>query len=69
MVYESQAEAYDRFRELFGNTPGFVAGTDPGDVPDSFRVEAAPDSVSAIDAALDGLSGIDRVVAEPVRTP
>ncbi len=69
MTYESREEAYRRFGELFEESPGFVDATEPGDIPDSFRLEADSGSATVIEAALADLPGVDTVVAVPPGTP
>ena len=62
VTYESKQEAFERFKILFQDTPGMVAATKAGDIPDSFRVEAEPGTAPAIRLALSGLPGIDQIV-------
>ncbi|GAB3655622.1 hypothetical protein GCM10027589_14900 [Actinocorallia lasiicapitis] len=63
--YESDADAYARFRELFENSPGLLAGTRPGDIPASFRIQFTdPTAVPTVRAAIDELPGIDTIIEE-----
>jgi cell division protein FtsX len=62
--YESKKEAYERFTELFKDTPGFIAATKEGDIPDSFRLEVSPGTAPEIKEAITGLPGVDMLVDE-----
>ncbi|MCD0451935.1 permease-like cell division protein FtsX [Actinocorallia sp. API 0066] len=66
-TYESQEAVYARFRALFKDTPGLLRGAKPGDVPDSYRIQARQDALPDVRAALATLPGIDTVVDEPAR--
>ncbi|MFI0411921.1 permease-like cell division protein FtsX [Actinomadura sp. 3N508] len=67
LTYESQEQAYARFKERFAGNDDFVAKTRKGDLADSFRVEVADDGAArAVKAAIDGLPGVDKVVIEPL---
>jgi cell division transport system permease protein len=39
VTYESQAQAYSRFKQEFSNSPSFVSTVQQGDIPDSFQVK------------------------------
>jgi cell division protein FtsX len=53
VFYESRAEAYSRWRELYRTKPGVVANTDPAALPESFRVRLdAPEHFKQLQRAL-----------------
>ncbi|MEO3786557.1 permease-like cell division protein FtsX [Actinocorallia sp. B10E7] len=63
--YESKAEAYERFKTLFANTPGFLAATKEGDIPDSLRVRLEdPSKFTSVISAAEGSPGVDQIVNE-----
>ncbi|MEO3785550.1 permease-like cell division protein FtsX [Actinocorallia sp. B10E7] len=64
VTYESKRAAYERFRQLFSDKPGFLAATKEGDIPDSFRAEVEPGAIPEIKDTLTDLSGVDRIVDE-----
>ncbi|TDD26960.1 hypothetical protein E1287_35565 [Actinomadura sp. KC06] len=67
LTYESQEQAYARFKERFAANEDFVAKTRMSDLADSFRVEVADEEAArAVKAAIDGLPGVDKAVIEPV---
>jgi cell division transport system permease protein len=39
VTYETQAQAYSRFKQEFSNSPSFVNTVQQGDIPDSFQVK------------------------------
>jgi FtsX extracellular domain len=61
--FETKAEACERFKEIFENQPALVESVDCDELPASLRVEV-PDRVSglAVQAALEGETGVDQVV-------
>ena len=62
-MYESKAEAYQRFTEQFSQQPALVENTDPNALPESFRVELVnPERYSVIAAEFpNGQDGVDQV--------
>ena len=65
VTYETQAQAYQRFKESFKNTPAFVKSTDPSELPDSFRVKLKnPEDYKVIVGAMKGRAGVDSVLDE-----
>ncbi len=62
-LYESKAEAYQRFTEQFSQQPALVENTDPNALPESFRVELVnPERYSVIAAEFpNGQDGVDQV--------
>jgi len=63
--YETQAQAYERFKESFKNTPAFVKSTSAAELPDSFRVKLKnPEDYKTIVGAMKSRAGIDSVVDE-----
>ncbi len=61
VYFETQAEAYQRFREQFANSP--IARTASVDqLPSSFRVKlAAPEAYQSVSDAVQDLEGVDVV--------
>jgi hypothetical protein len=61
-AYESQQEAYRRFKEQFSDAPDLVAATKPESLPASwrFRLRCATD-YPAVRARLETLPGVDLV--------
>lgn len=65
VTYETQAQAYERFKESFKNTPAFVKSTSESELPDSFRVKLKhPEDYKVIVGAMKTRAGIDSVVDE-----
>jgi cell division transport system permease protein len=63
--YESRQQAFDRFKDRFSGTPGFVAATKPGDIPDSFRIKLKDASqYDKVIQATTGRPGVDQVINE-----
>ena len=59
-TYESQAEAYARFQELFANQEDLVKNVGPDALPASFRVRLKdPEDYGVVAARLKGEPGID----------
>jgi hypothetical protein len=61
--FESKDEACERFKEIFEDQPALVESVDCDELPASLRVKV-PDHESgiAIQSALEGESGVDRVI-------
>lgn len=63
--YENKQEAYERFKDRFAGSPGFVESTREGDIPDSFRVKLKnPEEYKAVAQAMLGQPGVDTVINE-----
>ncbi|NEA24830.1 permease-like cell division protein FtsX [Actinomadura bangladeshensis] len=63
--YENKQQAYERFRDRFSGSPGFVESTREGDIPDSFRVKLRnPEEYKAVAQAMLGQPGVDTVINE-----
>lgn len=63
--YESQPQAYQRFKQSFKSTPAFVKATDPSELPDSFRVKLKqPGDYKVVADAVKGRPGVDSVEDE-----
>lgn len=63
--YESKQQAYERFKDRFAGSPGFVESTREGDIPDSFRVKLKnPEEYKAVAQAMLGQPGVDTVINE-----
>jgi cell division protein FtsX len=61
--FESKDEACERFKEIFEDQPALVESVDCDELPASLRVKV-PDHESgiAIQSALEGEPGVDRVI-------
>ncbi|MEU8343855.1 cell division protein FtsX [Actinomadura meyerae] len=63
--YENKQQAYERFKDRFAGSPGFVESTREGDIPDSFRVKLKnPEEYKAVAQAMLGQPGVDTVINE-----
>lgn len=63
--YENKQQAYERFKDRFSGSPGFVESTREGDIPDSFRVKLRnPEEYKAVAQAMLGQPGVDTVINE-----
>lgn len=63
--YEDKQQAYERFKDRFAGSPGFVESTREGDIPDSFRVKLQnPEEYKAVAQAMLGQPGVDTVINE-----
>ena len=62
--YESQEEAYSRFRQEFSQNESFVNSVSKGDIPDSFQVKLknAQTDFPIVAQTVDGRDGVDQVV-------
>jgi cell division transport system permease protein len=62
--YESQAEAYSRFRQEFSQNQSFVNSVSKGDIPDSFQVKLRNTQTDfpVVAQTVDGRDGVDQVV-------
>ncbi|MFD0855885.1 permease-like cell division protein FtsX [Actinomadura adrarensis] len=63
--YESKQQAYERFKDRFASTPGFINSAREGDIPDSFRIRLKdPEQFKAVNQAVLGRAGVDQVINE-----
>ena len=64
VFYESQAQAYQRFKHDFSQDPSFVNTVSQGDIPDSFQVKLKNPSADfgVVAGAVQGRSGVDDIV-------
>jgi cell division transport system permease protein len=62
--YESQEEAYSRFRQEFSQNQSFVNSVSKGDIPDSFQVKLRNTQTDfpIVAQTVDGRDGVDQVV-------
>jgi cell division transport system permease protein len=62
--YESQEEAYSRFRQEFSQNESFVNSVSKGDIPDSFQVKLRNTQTDfpIVAQTVDGRDGVDQVV-------
>jgi cell division transport system permease protein len=62
--YESQEEAYSRFRQEFSQNQSFVNSVSKGDIPDSFQVKLRNTETDfpIVAQTVDGRDGVDQVV-------
>jgi cell division transport system permease protein len=64
VTYESQAQAYQRFKQEFSNSPSFVSTVQQGDIPDSFQVKLKNPQAdySSVASAVNSKAGVDSVI-------
>jgi len=64
VTYESQAQAYQRFKQEFSNSPSFVSTVQQGDIPDSFQVKLKNPQTdySTVANAVASKAGVDSVI-------
>ena len=64
VTYESQAQAYSRFKQEFSNSPSFVSTVQQGDIPDSFQVKLKNPQVdyNTVASAVTSKAGVDSVI-------
>ncbi|HYY17606.1 MAG TPA: permease-like cell division protein FtsX [Streptosporangiaceae bacterium] len=62
--YETQAQAYQRFKHEFSNSPSFVNTVQQGDIPDSFQIKLKnPQSdYGTVANAVTSKAGVDSVI-------
>jgi cell division transport system permease protein len=62
VIYESKAQAYERFKRLFSNQPDIVNNTSPDALPESFRVKLRdPHQFGVIRDRLTGRPGVYQI--------
>jgi cell division transport system permease protein len=66
VFYESQTQAYQRFKQEFSNQASFVQAVPAGEIPDSFRVKLRNPATdySIVAGALQGRPGVDQIMDE-----
>jgi cell division transport system permease protein len=66
VFYESQQQAYQRFKQEFSNQPNFVQAVAPDEIPDSFRVKLrnAATDYAIVAGTLRDERGIDQIMDE-----
>ena len=64
VTYETQAQAYQRFKQEFSNSPSFVSTVQQGDIPDSFQVKLKNPQTdySTVANAVASKAGVDSVI-------
>ncbi|XVU26444.1 permease-like cell division protein FtsX [Actinoplanes sp. CA-054009] len=63
LLFESRQEAYERFKQLWTDSPEFVASVDTESLPDSFRVKLARSSQYAkFEATYAGRPGVAALI-------
>ena len=62
--YETQTQAYQRFKQEFSNSPSFVSTVQQGDIPDSFQVKLKNPQTdySTVANAVTSKAGVDSVI-------
>jgi len=62
--YESQSQAYARFRQEFSQDPSFVGSVSKGDIPNSFQVKLKNTETDfpVVAEVVDGRPGVDQIV-------
>jgi cell division transport system permease protein len=62
VYYESQQQAYERFKQLWRNSPDLVKNVTPDALPESFRVKLKnPKEYAAVASAVGNMPGVDQV--------
>jgi len=66
VYYESQPQAYHRFKQEFSNQPSFVQAVPADEIPDSFRVKLRNPSTdyTIVAGTLQGRPGVDQIMDE-----
>jgi cell division transport system permease protein len=64
VTYESQAQAYQRFKQEFSNSPSFVSTVQQGDIPDSFQIKLKNPQAdySSVANSVTTSKGVDSVI-------
>jgi cell division transport system permease protein len=62
VFYESQQQAYQRFKQEFASVPALVKNTSPDSLPESFRVKLKdPHQFAIVASAVQHMPGVDQV--------
>ena len=64
VTYESQTQAYQRFKQEFSNSPSFVSTVQQGDIPDSFQIKLKNPQADygSVASAVTNKAGVDSVI-------
>jgi FtsX extracellular domain len=65
LAFETRAQAYARFKEMFKNQPDLVARASPEDLPESFKITLPSPAAEPVLAELRQLPGVDQVSSVP----
>ena len=61
--YETKEQAFNRFKELWQDSPDFVKSIGPNSLPESFRVKLKnPEQYKEFASQIQGLQGIDQII-------
>lgn len=61
--YETKEQAFNRFKELWQDSPDFVKSIGPNSLPESFRVKLKnPEQYKSFADQIQGLQGIDQII-------
>jgi cell division transport system permease protein len=62
-TYETQQQAFERFKELWADSPDFVKSISPNSLPESFRVKLKnPEQYQTFREQIQGMAGIQDVI-------
>jgi cell division transport system permease protein len=62
-TYESREQAFEKFQELWRDSPDLVKAVQPGQLPESFRVKLKdPEQYKTFAAQINGMQGIQDIV-------
>ena len=62
-TYETKEQAFNRFKELWQDSPDFVKSIGPNSLPESFRVKLKnPEQYKSFADQIQGLQGIDQII-------
>ena len=62
-TYETREQAYERFKQLWNDSPDFVNSVGPNSLPESFRVKLKdPEQYKQFADQIQGLQGIDQII-------
>ena len=62
-TYETRKEAFDRFQQLWADSPDFVKSVGPDSLPESFRVKLKdPEKYKTFADQMNGLPGIQDII-------
>ena len=62
VYYDSKAQAYDEYKQMFAGSPTLIQNVDPNALPASFRVKLHdPNKVDSVRSQIIGRAGVDSV--------
>jgi len=62
LKYENKQQAFERFKEIWRDSPAFIAAVEPGVLPESFRVKLKdPETYDRLAAQLENQPGIESI--------